>query len=243
MPLTIPRYIRKAKIQDVLLRYKWDDWNVQSFFELESDTFHKRMSGVSYRANIAFTIACGEWVVQRFDLVSDDPVPLDHMEASWAGMIDPLYAVWWEPPDEFWLGPIRGVLQLAIIFTLEAKAAANDYTDPALSAYHAWNIAEHIMTNPQPLTDWRERVVDRLERLYPFNEDDPMGDVVPKEVLDPDFDFQSEMAEQLVQAYLISLDPGTNRFLRTPKQMLEFGFKGTPYRFDIKEDRIARNDY
>ena len=160
------------------------------------------------------------------------------MEASWAGLIDPTYAVWWEPPDELWLGPIRGALQLAIIFTLEARAAAHDYTDPALSADNAWNIAEHIMTNTQPLTEWKERIIDRLERLYPVDKDDPMGDVVPSDV-----DFRVEMTEQLVQAFLSWLDPGTNRFLRTPEQMLELGFKGIPYHFDIKEDRIARDDY
>lgn len=243
MPLSTPRYIRDAEIRDVTLRYEWDDWKLEDIYESETDKFHERMSSISYRANIAFTIACGEWITYRYDVVSNDPVPHEHMEAAWAGLVDPWYAVWWEPPDEYWLGPIRGALSLAIIFTLEARADAYECLDVAESSDHASSVAEHVMTDPNPFRKWRERVVERLERLYPFDENDPMGDVVPKEALDPDFDFRPEMTEQLVQAYLSGLNSYANRFLRTPEEMLDCGFKGIPYRFDIEADSIARNDY
>lgn len=243
MTLRIPKYIQDAAIQDALIRYTWDDWNVQSIYKVENDEFHKRMLGLSHRANFAFAVACGEWSAHRFDLVSDDQTPHQQLEAFWAGIIDPGYVIWSEHPDEYWPGPIRGALQLAIIFTLEAMDAAFGYKDPAQSAANAWHLAKHIMTDDKPFMHWKEHVVDRLELLYPLDETDPLGDVVPREAMDPDFDFRPEMTEKLVQAYLDRLTPGLNPVLRTPEQMIESGFKGTPYVFNMEEDRIARNDY
>jgi hypothetical protein len=199
------------------------------------------MSKVSYRAIMAFTNACAEWIVHRLILVSDDPEPCQHLEASWAGVIDPWYALYWEPPDEEWAGPIRGALQLAIIFTLEARMDAHACADPARSADYASNLAAHIQTNPQPFHEWREHAVMRLEHLYPFTEDDPMGDVVPREALDPDFDFQPDMTEKLIEVYLNGLNPASNRFLRAAQEMTKSGFKGVPYHFDLRADRAARN--
>lgn len=243
MPLATPRYITQAGIQDRVLRYKWDDWQLEEIFDSEMEAFYGRMRKVAFRANIAFTTACGEWIIHRFGLLSNDPVPIQNMEASWAGIIDPCYSVYWEPLDEEWLGPIRGALSLAIIFSLEAIGDACQYTDPAVSSNRASNLAEHIMTSPGPFRVWRERVVERLERLYPLDEDDPMGDVVPREALDPTFDFRPQLTEQLVQAFLDNLIASANPFLRSPEEVMKEGFKGMPYRFDIEADRIARNDY
>ena len=235
MPLAAPKYIVDAGIQDNILRYEWDDWKLEDIFESESRAYYDLMSGVSFRANIAFTNACGEWIIHRYNLLSSDPVPLQNMEAAWAGLIDPCYSVYWEPPDEEWLGPIRGALSLAIIFSLEGIGDAYQYTDPAVSSNRASNLAEHIMSCPEPFQTWRERVVIRLQRMYPVDEDDPMGDVVPREALNPDFDFRLETTEQLVRAYLSNLVPAANPFLRTPEQMLKDGFQGPPYHFDIKK--------
>jgi hypothetical protein len=243
MSLSIPKYVAEAGIQDRSLKYEWDDWHLEEIFDSETEVFHARMREVSFRANIAFTNACGEWIIHRYDLLSTDPVPLQNIEAAWAGTIDPAYAVYWEPPDEKWLGPIRGALSLAIIFALEASGDAFQYTDPAVSAYRSSNLAEHIMPAPQTFQEWRERVLKRLRTLYPLNEDDPLGDVVPREALDPDFDFNPEMTQNLVQTYLDHLDPRLNPFLRAPQQMLTSGFVGTPYRFDIEADRVTRHDY
>src|SRR5215813_7259631 len=125
MTLGVPAYIADARIADPVLRYEWDDWRLQDMFDTDSLAFHKRMGGLSYRAGIAFTVATGEWIVHRFDAVSGVPVPLKHMEAMWAGVVDSRYVRYWEPEDEHWLGPLRGALRLAIIFTLEAMVDAD----------------------------------------------------------------------------------------------------------------------
>jgi len=236
-------YLSRANIQDAHLRYKWDDWDVQAVCEPEDAALYDRLGRLSHRALMAFTTGCGEWVVYRFEPLSDDDAPRKHMEAAWAGMVDPWYSRYWEPPDRLWLGPVRGPLQLAIIFTLEAKVDAEACGDVALSAVRANELTEHVLTDSRPFSAWREHVLQRLEPLYPYRDDDPSGDVVPREALDPGFDFQPELTEKLVQEYLRSLNPQSNRFLRTASEMLENGFGGTPYSFDIQEDRRRRADW
>lgn len=243
MALTTPKYIANAGLKDNTLKYKWDDWKLEEIYGSEGDAFYNRMSKLSFRANIAFTNACGEWIVHRYDLLSNDPIPIQNIEAAWAGLIDPHYSVYWEPPDKEWLGPIRGALSLAIIFSLEAIGDAYRYNDPEVSADRISNLAEHIMTDPEHFQTWRENVVKRLENLYPRDENDPMGDVVPREALDPNFQFHPELTEKLVQNFLSNLDLSENSFLRSPTEMIEDGFEGTPYRFKMETDRIMRNDY
>jgi hypothetical protein len=243
MALSEPRYIRAARVSEPALRYTWDDWQLQAIFDNTQNAFRERMGRVSYRAALAFTIATGEWIVHRFDAVSDDPEPLRHMEAMWAGVVDSRYVRYWEPPDEYWLGPIRGPLRLAIIFTLEAMVDGDACGDVGLSADRAVNVAVRVLPNADPYLAWRERVVERLERLYPFDPHDPMGDVVPREALDPDTEFDVALTNELVNHYLRGLSPSANDNLAPPEEMLEREFPGTPYRFDIQQDRIVRNAF
>lgn len=238
-----PKYIDDSKICDTSLRYVWDDWDLQSIFVPQSDEFHGRMAGLTHRSNIAFTIACAEWIVFRYEKLSDDIIPFHHLEASWAGQLDWRYMKYWEPVNKEWLGPIRGALSLGIIFVNEVLMEAEQYEDPAMVSAEVSNLAVHIMTDTRNFNEWRSRVIARLETYFPLDEADPLGDVVPREAMDPDFDFRPEMTEKLVQVYLDKLTPGVNPILRTPEQMIESGFKGTPYVFNMEEDRIARNDY
>ena len=101
-------------------------------------------------------------------------------------------------------------------------------------------MAEYLLTDPGPYLRWRDRVLERLEVLYPLNPEDPRGAVVPREALDPDIDFHPEQIEDLINNFLKKLKPKTNPFLNPPQEMLEQGFDGTPYHFDAGEDLRRR---
>jgi hypothetical protein len=243
MALPVPAYIRRANIQDVAVKYEWHDWHLQAMFDAPPDELRARLDALSLRANIAFANGVCEWIVYRFEGLSADPVPRDQIEAAWAGVVDSAYAVYWEPPTEDWTGPVRRPLFLAMVFMLEAKIDAYQYADPARSGHRATMIAERVLTDPEPFRDWREQALARLERFYPLDEDDALGDVIPRQALDPDFEFRPDMTEELIRLFLAGLDPGRNSRLLTPEEMLEAGFRGVPYRFDMEQDRIIRNDY
>jgi hypothetical protein len=58
-----------------------------------------------------------------------------------------------------------------------------------------------------------------------------MGTPMPRETLDPDFEYTLDQGPALIDAFLHRLDPGQNPYLCSPQEMLDNGFSGTPYAF------------
>jgi hypothetical protein len=243
MPLPIPQYILRANPASDTINYEWDDWQIPRTYEPVDEELYRRLDGLSLKANIAFCAAAAEWICHRFDTLSDDPVPYLHLESIWAGVVDGRYFDYWEPPDANWMGSVRGPLSMAIIFTIEAGVQAGEDAHPSLSGARISRLAEHVLIDPQPFQKWRQRVLERLEELYPLDEEDKAGDVVPREAFDPEFGFDPGMTEALINRFLARLDWRTNRFLRSPDEMLALGFRGTPYTFNLADDRQARADW
>ncbi|HEY7209434.1 MAG TPA: hypothetical protein VH477_04110, partial [Bryobacteraceae bacterium] len=118
----------------------------------------------------------------------------------------------------------------------------NDAARPAglLSA-----LTNYVMPRPEPYERWTKRILARLEGLYPRDPRDQLGDVVPREALDPDVDFRVEDTERLINRFLAGLDYRSSPFLSSPGGMLEpddagESFNGTPYVFDMVADRQSR---
>lgn len=137
------------------------------------------------------------------------------------------------------MGPIRQ----ALMWAGDTIEQVEDDLDPAESAATIARLVEYVLPTIDAYRNWSDRVLARLETHFPFNEKDPKGDVVPREAMDPAFDFTLESIEHLVNAYLAKLDRDTNPFLNSPEGMIEQGFKGTPYVFNIEQDRQARADW
>lgn len=229
MVLLARNYLTSSGVASRDIKYTWDDWDVDSSYEPLDDDHVSNLEKMSHRANIAFTVASGEWIIFRYSVLSTDPVPSEYAEAAWAAIIDWRYAEYFEPPDEDWMGPIRGPLSLAIIMIVDAINRADQDDLPCIASASISNLAKHVIGNNAPYLDWEQKVVRRLQKLFAFDEDDPMGAVVPREALDPDFDFRIDMTADLIRAFLSKLDHTKNRFLVAPKEMVDMGFAGTPY--------------
>lgn len=230
MTLPVPAYLQRAGIQDRSLRFTWDDTAYERAYEPLDPDVRARMARLSQRANLAFAIACAEWVFHRFEPVSHEPLLEDYVEAAWAAVIDARYAHFYiEPRGDDWRGPDRKPLAVALMLLVDTVVRVENDDHPDIGAVSLANLAEHVMTNPRPIQEWRERIVPRLERLYPLDPRDTRGEPVPREALDPDFDFQPELAPTLISGFLRRLDPGRNPFLRAPEEMRRLYFEGIPY--------------
>lgn len=228
--------ITKSAVQDELLRYEWDDWDRFKSYQSGDSAVFERLSQLSHRANIGFAVACGEWVLHRFGKMSDDPRPLDYLEATWAALIDWRYFHFWEPSGPKWSGPIGGPISLAILFAGEVVDRAAKGEAPARASSALFALASHVLFDVSPLNNWRVRILSRLEKFYPKTEDDPFGDAIPREAFDSDFDFQPLMSEHLINQFLSNLDHTDNSFLMSPEEMFECGFEGLPYSFKISSE-------
>jgi hypothetical protein len=243
MSLIKPPYIAKADIAPKLLDYSWDEWNVRHAYMPIDQPLFKRLKKISHRAQVGLTIAEAEWVVFRYDLVSDDPLPSQYLEAAWAANVDLAYAYYIETRDDDWRGPIRGPLKVTLSIVVDSLFCADESPNPAENPSWMSRLAEHLLPDHTAFQQWREACVQRLEALYPappaendlFGDTDTGGPPVPREVFNPEYDFEPETKENLVNRYLAGLDYRTNPFLRSPEEMLEIGFLGIPYRFQNQE--------
>lgn len=243
MAFTVPRYVQVPNIQNPTIRYTWDDWNVEEVDMPLDERLQERFGAISQRAVVAFTIGTAEWIVYRFGALSDDPFPGQRLEAAWAQVVHFRYSYEQDVNLDEWNGPVRGPIGIAIRRVVYAIQQAESGLDPAWRAGRASNLAEHVIADPTSYRGWRERILDRLEDLYPLDYDETLGEVVPMEALDPEFDFNVDQTESLINQFLVRLDYNSNPFLNSPDKMLAQGFKGTPYVFDIERDRRDRFEW
>lgn len=124
------------------------------------------------------------------------------------------------------------------------------YYQPVSNTFHSIHIVSHILPkeSKREFQHWLDVIVERIKRNYAkpdeafkkrkqFHTEDEYqlflarhrGPALPPQILDPNFDYKPEERENLVRAFLQSLDISRNRYLRTPEALKELGFKGTPY--------------
>jgi hypothetical protein len=235
--------MERSGVQDISIAYKWDDWNVEDAYEPLDENFTNRMAMLSYRANEAFTAGCVEWIIYRFGFLSNDSTPANYIEAAWAAMLDWRYAKYFEPVDEEWHGPVRRVLEVAIVLMVEVIDRTESYDLPEISSASISNLAKHVMSQSKSFEEWQEWAVERLTLFYPRDEEEPLGPVVPREALDPDIEFSPSDTPEYINRFLKSLDFRKNEFLEPPETMLKSGFEGHPYTFNAAEDRRQRFEW
>ena len=250
MTLSIPDYLKVANIQDSSLRYEWDDWRTLPALRAPDEELVARLKGVSQRAVLAFACGSAEWTVYRFAKLCNDPTPWDYLESAWAMIVDERYcgcgsSIGWEVHSyKGWDGPIKKPIRKSLNYLdIAFRQLASEYhADPAAFSAMISALARYVMTDPAPYDQWCEQVLRRFEALYPRDPEDQQGDVVPRQAVDIEFDFNVEETEALIMQFLASLDYQSNVFLSSPAGMLEHfdgeeDFQGIPYVFNMEADR------
>jgi hypothetical protein len=250
MTLPIPTYLEAASVQDNVLRYEWDDWRTLPSLEATDEELVARLRRVSYRAVLAFACGTAEWIVYRFGSLNEDSAPWNFLEAAWAMIVDVRYCgygdatAWQAYSPKKWNGPVKGPIDEALK-TLEIafqQLASEYHTDPTVFAATISTLACHVMTDSLPYKTWSGQVLAQFESIYPRKPGDELGDVVPRQAVDPEFDFKVEQTETLMNHFLETLDYHSNMFLSSPEGMREKfegeeSFQGTPYVYSMEADR------
>ena len=72
-----------------------------------------------------------------------------------------------------------------------------------------------VLNDKSPFITWRNQVLKRLEYFHPYNEDDEsMGDLVAREILDPAFKLDGVNQNDLVKRTLESMDLSNNPYVK-----------------------------
>lgn len=225
------------------IHYTWDDWNVEAVEEPLDKELYDRLCILTDRAIATFAAGAGAWVAHRFEVLSDDRLPWDFLEAAWISLVDPAYynRQWGEfDPGDNWRGPVRGPLGRIIVDVEFSVDEAWGGGRPALAATWLSRLARHVLPSPEPFVDWQSEVLDRLATFRDADLGDRLGDVVPWEILDPAVPFSRADLESTVDRSLLVLRDSGNSLLFSSKQLLERGFEGVPFQFRLEADRARR---
>jgi len=212
MTLKSPTFVPIAAISSLQIAHRWDDYDPYPLLPDPCLDTEDRLSKLSDRAIVAFAIGCAEWVVYRFSELSDDPRPLQFVEACWAAEMSEVYATPDESEDEEWEGPIRGPIDLALMTVLNTFYAFEDDNAEDDAAF-AELVALHVLPDTTSFLAWRDAVLDRLRATFPRKKRKPLGDPVPREMLDPTLSFDDGQRVELVKAFLTRLPKTSNPFL------------------------------
>jgi hypothetical protein len=232
MTWTIAPYIPLTEIADRPVEYEWNDLD-PLFYYREDRRFENRIAKICDRGVVGLSAGIAEWVAARW-LKAAEPVLLPEVEAVWAGIIDwrylrPAVAAPNAPKGAAWQGPERGPVCDA--FYSLANVAGRAQRSASLVSHCAAlaQLAMHVLPDATGFKEWRRAAIERLAALYPRHADDRLGPPIPREALDPKSAFQTEMAKGLLARFLQGLDYAHNSFLRSPEEMKQQGFEGTPY--------------
>jgi hypothetical protein len=239
--MDVPAYIAASNCQQGPLRYTWDDWELDKFESPVDESLQTQLSGLSQRANVAWCIACAEWICYRLaPYLGGDLLPLQRLEGAWAQVVDARYSYSLVAEPQDWAGPIkRPVLRALELVDFAVDAMTKD-DDPASVGAAIARLAEHLLADPAPFRRWQLCALARLQALYSLDSDDGLGEVVPREALDPGREFDPRQTQALINDFLAGLSRGDNPFMLSESEMLSRGFEGEPYHFSIEVDRDMR---
>jgi hypothetical protein len=239
-----PSYVPADYRDRPVIRYVWDDWvGEDAFLELEDDELMERIETISHRANLALAVSCAEWIVYRYCALDDDVTPYKYIDALWAAVVDDRYAREWQPDRSEWSGPVRGPMMFALLYVQEAVREMATEAGVGGGVLYLSALARQVLPDPQVFIAWRDQTIAHLQRLYPLDDADTLGDVIPREALIAPAHFDTGQTEPLVRRFLASLDWRTNEWLNTPDEMAELDFDGTAYDFDMRSDRLRRQEW
>lgn len=241
--ISIPAHVERAGIVTRELSYSWDEWNVKRYYMGIEPEQLLRLDALTNKANQGLTDAIGEWIWARFSVLEDDPIPLQFLEAAWAGMIHPAYCLYVETVDDAWRGPVRGPLAVMIDVVNDALFFLAE--DPRVAVRACWlhKLARHVLPATDAFDAWFEACVTRLELYHTkvsdgggeaglFPDFPGQGNPVPREAFDPSFPYDPRDAPGLLDVFLQSLRPSANLYLRDPVELMDVkDLPGKPHRY------------
>jgi hypothetical protein len=243
--LPTPPHIRTSSIGSPTLQFPWDERQVRQYYWTVETHQFERLDALTNEANLALSLAVGEWVFHRFASVNTDSVPLQFLEAAWASMVHPAYCIYTETDNDQWRGPVRGPLAAAITIANDAIFCLRD--DPHVATRVCWmcNLARHVLPATGEFDVWFDACVLRLERYHSkLTEKRPAGRTglfddpliftrpVPREACDPQQPYDPIQMTTLIDRFLTRLQPASNSFLRAAAELATVDdLPGPPYRY------------
>ncbi|MGE0646148.1 MAG: hypothetical protein AB7P24_21040 [Nitrospira sp.] len=241
-----PKYVAEAGVLGSPLLYDWSkDIELKLYAAKDQNVkLCQALDGSNYRAKYSIGIAITEWIIWQFEKHARLDDAHSRIEAAWASAIDPAYA----GDLKFKLtrtsvfnetAKIDGPMKLALNFlgSIDAHyATGNIYLAAAVVKQVV--LARHVIAEREVLEQWISSTLRQCAQVFPRQVDydtttqkyDASHELpVPREFFEPGFTYTPETGKAVLLEFLKTLDYTKNPYLRSPEEMKENGFQGTPY--------------
>jgi hypothetical protein len=236
MAYQLPGYLKALSLSALPDDYEWDNVLFNTFWNAHDESSPRLaavINPINGRAAFALGIACSEWVLARVDGHTDTADAQLRIEAAWAAVADWRYAKLPPPASspatapKVFASPLRLAMKI-LAHAHELYSAGS--VDVNSRAQGLAMDAEHVAGRHPAFEPWLTESLRRCNQFYPdTGVPIPEQPAVPRELFDPQFTLQDGAAQALLDRYVETLDPSGNPYLRSPAEMLELGFTGTPY--------------
>lgn len=247
MPSAIPAFVSVCVV-GAPLTYPWDDDLELRFFAAkdQNNRLYSAIDQIAFRAKFMLGLATAEWIIWRFHGMADTKDLLQRIEAARTSMMNWRYTkdlrVKVRNAPTFSSEPrVNGPLQLVLNFIGEIHGGyVTGYIYMTEAIVRTAVLARHVLPDDvkRDFDEWLKESIRRAASVYPPQ---PAYDkktqqyvatteeMVPMELFDPQWNYTPERAKEALRTFLKSLDPKSNPYLRTPSEMKDVGFSGTPY--------------
>jgi hypothetical protein len=249
-----PTFIDSVGLDTAPLDFSWKG-SLAHIGPIEGSPLHKRFSVLTFLGGQSVALCAYQWAIARLKAHVDASVDQEFCEGVFAWQVSKLYLRTDFSSLERKGSPASEALtDLASLTTSTVKDRWIDFPFPVPT--HFANIvflSRHLMPTSQrkDFEKWMERAFDRAEdiasrpkaplpKIREFNNDKAayavasrpyLGKAIPPQAFNPDREKDGTAIEDLLEEFLGGLNWASNRFLRSPDEMTQAGFTGTPYRY------------
>ena len=200
------------------LGFAWDERRTHEDYADSETGFEERLELLSDAANLALTIALGEWIVAGLRSYDDPDRTIAHyVQSAWAAFSARYSPIYFETDDDDWRGPWRGMLNMTLIVVNDAVFCRDEDPDVADRANQLLFYCQKLYPDLPAFDDWLKESLDRLHSDFSYRDGDaPMIDLpaiplIPREVFGPGIARPVD-ASALIDLYLDRIAP-SNPFL------------------------------
>lgn len=236
-----PGYIETAGIIGAKITHKWNLEINADLYEQSNSKLQNAIQKTHFKGKMAIAVALTEWTVWRLNKLIDIQDALHRIEAAWASVIDPAYTREVEDMEKEDEGPVDGPLNLAIGILDESYGKYSKVIATVGESVTACAlVARHVCPNKKAFDTWLSASLKRMSELFPMDlshynraaktYDNSYEQPMPREVFNPEFQYDEKQSTTLLNNFLQSLDLTRNPYLNSAEKMIAMGFKGTPYK-------------
>lgn len=192
--------------------FEWDEWKVRKYFYWAKESELEILRRLTPAARIALAIGAAEWVLRRFDRITDTDLATEYLESCWMATVDLNYGQFipFQWPD--WRGPLKAPQLIACGIASTAIYERNEEPDPAWAACYGFNLVRHVLPAAAPFEAWLTTSFVRAETHHSLIsealENDVLslkfedGSTVGRSIFEPSTSYSAESAANEMREFV-----------------------------------------